>query len=244
MKRADKMILRTAMAAMAVGIAGGASPASAAIVYDAFTSFNGTQGAGNFTYGYVVGGVETNFETNTSCVVPGTSCLRSNIVDDGGVPTALKSTTAFQFSTVAIPDDRLLLHPGASSDVFIKFTAPKAGKYQFFSYFNIIDLFPSGVGLTEIDDTTLGFFPVPSGTLYAPGQSASFGSNVYDLIAGDSFGWRIDNQGNYFNDSVGVNLRAVFTAVPEPASWALMIAGFGAVGAAARRRRTVTFAIA
>ena len=29
-------------------------------------------------------------------------------------------------------------------------------------------------------------------------------------------------------------------AVPEPASWALMIAGFGLAGAATRRRRAVT----
>ncbi len=29
-------------------------------------------------------------------------------------------------------------------------------------------------------------------------------------------------------------------AVPEPAAWAMMLAGFGLVGAAARRRRTVT----
>jgi hypothetical protein len=31
-------------------------------------------------------------------------------------------------------------------------------------------------------------------------------------------------------------------AVPEPASWAMLIAGFGLVGAAARRRRTVVAA--
>ena len=40
---------------------------------------------------------------------------------------------------------------------------------------------------------------------------------------------------------IGINVNAV----PEPATWAMMIAGFGFVGAAARRRRTkvqVTYA--
>ena len=32
---------------------------------------------------------------------------------------------------------------------------------------------------------------------------------------------------------------ATFSATPEPASWALMIVGFGAVGATMRRRRFV-----
>jgi hypothetical protein len=32
-------------------------------------------------------------------------------------------------------------------------------------------------------------------------------------------------------------IRGFLTAIPEPASWALMIAGFGLVGTAIRRRR-------
>jgi PEP-CTERM motif len=42
-------------------------------------------------------------------------------------------------------------------------------------------------------------------------------------------------------DSSSFNYSLVSNAVPEPASWALMIAGFGLVGSAARRRqRTVS----
>jgi hypothetical protein len=49
---------------------------------------------------------------------------------------------------------------------------------------------------------------------------------------------------DFATDGVG---QAVFSyngggAVPEPASWAMLIAGFGLVGAAARRRRAVTAA--
>jgi uncharacterized membrane protein len=40
-------------------------------------------------------------------------------------------------------------------------------------------------------------------------------------------------------DENGVNQGFLLTAVPEPASWAMLIAGFGLVGATARRRRAV-----
>nr|WP_243451582.1 PEPxxWA-CTERM sorting domain-containing protein [Polymorphobacter fuscus] len=42
-------------------------------------------------------------------------------------------------------------------------------------------------------------------------------------------------------DNIAFDVRAVGApgAVPEPASWAMMIGGFGLVGAASRRRRTV-----
>jgi hypothetical protein len=35
----------------------------------------------------------------------------------------------------------------------------------------------------------------------------------------------------------GVTFTRIDTAVPEPATWALMLLGFGAIGFAARRRR-------
>jgi hypothetical protein len=44
-----------------------------------------------------------------------------------------------------------------------------------------------------------------------------------------------DGGGQDNSDSIRVNV----TAVPEPASWAMLIAGFGLVGAAARLRRAV-----
>ncbi len=41
-----------------------------------------------------------------------------------------------------------------------------------------------------------------------------------------------------------INVTAVRGAVPEPATWAMMIAGFGAVGVAMRRRQRAVFRLA
>ncbi len=59
---------------------------------------------------------------------------------------------------------------------------------------------------------------------------------------GSSFAWNTDRL-----DGKGMSHIVFFgdpaPAIPEPATWAMMIGGFGLIGAAARRRRTtVTFA--
>jgi hypothetical protein len=72
------------------------------------------------------------------------------------------------------------------------------------------------------------------------GSSTSFGSLVVTLGAGDSVDFALNNLGDFSFDSTGISatIRNVPTGVPEPASWALMIAGFGVVGGIARRRNT------
>jgi PEP-CTERM motif len=57
-----------------------------------------------------------------------------------------------------------------------------------------------------------------------------------DLAAFDAIGWnlRVDALAN---PNFSLTTAQVFASVPEPASWAMMIAGFGFVGAAYRRRK-------
>ena len=67
-----------------------------------------------------------------------------------------------------------------------------------------------------------------------PRPSTQSGTFSFAVNAGDTYGF-------YIRSTDGALGRGVLTigAVPEPASWAMLIAGFGLVGAVARRRRAV-----
>jgi hypothetical protein len=76
------------------------------------------------------------------------------------------------------------------------------------------------------------------------GGADPFQSYTYTLTPHAS-GWMTLNFGTTSHDNVGPILDNVSAsgAVPEPASWALMLGGFGLVGGAMRsRRRNVSFA--
>jgi hypothetical protein len=67
-----------------------------------------------------------------------------------------------------------------------------------------------------------------------PRPSTQSGTFSFSVNAGDTYGF-------FVRSTDGALGRGVMTigAVPEPASWAMLIAGFGLVGAAARRRRAL-----
>ena len=224
-----------AAAALLAGVA--AAPA-AAVTYDAFTTFNGAQGAANFTYGSVDDAVTagTLFAANTNCFIAGSTCLQA--APNFDVPGATKSTvSSFQYGSVNVPTDRLLVHPGpnaANGGVFITFTAPTTAYYHFSSDFSIQDIHPTGV--TTVFRYQNGANPAVlfgGATLNGGNPTYSF-SGVQHMNAGDVFSIVVNRDGNYGSDSTGVNFTL---SVPEPQSWALLIAGFGLVGVAARSRR-------
>lgn len=64
-------------------------------------------------------------------------------------------------------------------------------------------------------------------------QGEAFGVVLGSIFGGEDFRIALPDEGTPFTFSFNA------TAVPEPASWALLIAGFGIMGVAARRRRTL-----
>ena len=50
----------------------------------------------------------------------------------------------------------------------------------------------------------------------------------------------VNLQGLTANGTITLDIKGSTGAVPEPAAWAMMLAGFGLVGAAMRRRSTTT----
>ncbi len=73
-------------------------------------------------------------------------------------------------------------------------------------------------------------------TLTVFGVSSGVGSGW----SGGIFNGAVDHIAYGFSGGPSANFDFAVAGVPEPASWALMIGGFGLVGAAARRRRAVT----
>lgn len=231
---------RSLVAAATFVICNTAAVVSAAPVADAYSSFNATQGAGGFTYGSFtgtfdaatstfVGATFTNFNNNTNCAFTGSICL--NDADPARVPQASKSTTpSFQYGTVDVPDDRLVLHPGQNNSVFVRYTASTDFDNVLDAVFSVQDRFPTGVEIylftTVNGDPDLYGYSL--GTLTAPNQTITF-SEPGHLAVGETVGFIITNGGNYSNDSIGVNVTV--NDVPEPGSLALALAALGGVAA-------------
>jgi hypothetical protein len=109
-------------------------------------------------------------------------------------------------------------------------------------------------GNPSTDFTDRGYAFYDANTLGGFG-SVAVSTPIYATNGRNFLGLRVGTEGNYYYgfayttdnvlNSYGFENQANTgilgtTAVPEPATWALMIAGFGLVGGAMRRRRTAT----
>lgn len=133
-----------------------------------------------------------------------------------------------------------------SPNWYYQFTA--SGDGMFTGYYNVS---ASGqkFGLGPIYGTDdLAFGPY-GGDVFDPEGSGNFS---FALVNGQTYSIGLRNNGNinsgsgfdaFGSASATVSWNIEYTeAVPEPASWAMLIAGFGLVGAASRRQRRSGYA--
>jgi hypothetical protein len=148
------------------------------------------------------------------------------ITSDIGVPNLV---AAAYTNNVAGATSTILYVLDAASDSLLRSTNPNAGTY---TGFNMMGEAYGPLGFAFTTENAVGFdISGRTGTAFANIDSLLWDVNLMTGVA----------------TSLGVvgagPLRSIATgAVPEPATWAMMIAGFGLVGAVARRRRTLAVA--
>lgn len=92
------------------------------------------------------------------------------------------------------------------------------------------------------DTHMIGSAPDVPRTALAGGQWTTFTWTGRSMEAGNRWAWRISDGPSYIDNIVFANEH--IAAVPEPATWAMLILGFGLTGAALRRRQRVAIHIA
>ena len=192
--------------------------------------------AANFTYGYldeteIVTYTAANYATGSACQIStgaSSSCLQggpSNFLGVYFTPVDGQASTAYLYAS------DVTLHPGAGAQAAgVIFNAPTTGTYTVAGTLRAVDAAAGNGVLYQVGTLPIGFL--------APGASFDFDYSV-GLSAGDQLYFFVGNAGSYSFDTTGLRLAISTADVPEPATWAMMIGGFGLAGGSLRRRRTV-----
>ncbi len=135
----------------------------------------------------------------------------------------------------------MVFHPGKTYDAGVIFVAPTTGYYRGNAAFSLTTTnTPTGVKLSNYKLSSSGVMTKLSDLLLSASKRSDSASGTIFLNAGEGMGFGINDNGTLAtstdNDSTSISYQ--IEAIPEPASWMLLIAGFGMTGAVLRRRPT------
>jgi PEP-CTERM motif len=132
----------------------------------------------------------------------------------------------------------LIFQPGADA-VVVAFTAPTTGAYQISYVAQLLDQGSTGVEVGEGFGSIAAPNVTPIALLLPAVQKIREAATR--MRAGDAFFLSFTSIGAPTGDPAfdRISVSMTVAQVPEPASWAMLIAGFGLIGAAMRRRRMV-----
>jgi hypothetical protein len=132
----------------------------------------------------------------------------------------------------------LIFQPGTNA-VAVAFTAPTTGAYRISYVAQLIDLGSTGVDVGEGFGSIAAPNVTPVALLLPAVQKVR--EAAARMRAGNAFFLSFTSIGAPTGDPAfdRISLSMTVSQVPEPASWAMLIAGFGLVGAVMRHRRVV-----
>ena len=223
--------IRSALIALAV------PTAATATTYDAYSSFNGTNPAGNFQY-KSAGFLLTAPAGDCVSGLIGLTCLQPSAGSSGaGFYTSQNNMTLSTeggMNNVHINNTTLAVSPDTGAGAF--FVAPTPGTYAIevsgaTSPDYQISFHDGTLAINQASTTTT---LVSSDNPSVFGQSVTFTQTV-TLDAGDIFGFLFGPGTNNSHDLTAFTFT-VSDAVPEPATWMTMLLGFAMLGMTIRRR--------